>query len=373
MGCGQSSVAQDEKPKSKQPKAEAKSNTPSTPQVVDSIPIRSSEFETADYKILLLGAGECGKSTIWRQLKLLYCGGFSDDERAVMAPVVKLNVISDIKSLMSEVTRSGQSFSGELQNYFEDINSLQSTDQDLVPEAANEIKALWQDPIMKASYKESNSIGLGDYTDFFFDNVERIAQPDYLPTDEDLLKSRIRTTGISIMQFEIDNKIKTDLYDIGGQKCERAKWSKCFTGVNYLLFVVSLSDFDQYMFEDDTIKRTQDSIDLFTSTATSAIFKNKPIFLILNKKDMFEKKLKEHPDKFRETYPGFEGDITNVDACIEHVKNRFLKGLGDRDEKVAWVKAIPTCAMDANNIRSLFQTLASQVKQDFQQSAEANA
>ena len=190
----------------------------------------------------------------------------------------------------------------------------------------------------------------------------RIASNGYLPTDEDLLKSRIRTSGISSLQFKINNQIKTELVDVGGQKCERSKWQKCFQGVDYLIFVVSLSDFDQFMFEDDTMKRTQDSITLFQNTANSPVFAQKPIFLVLNKTDVFEKKLKEFPDQFKETYPDFDGDTSNVEACIEHVKSRFLRELSpDRNTTTAWVETVKTCAMDQQSVRNLFQNIAKKI------------
>lgn len=313
-----------------------------------------------DVKMLLLGSGESGKSTIWRQLKLIYCGGFPQDEREGMASVVKLNLVADIKQLVEAVQDSGQSVA-DLQSYFEDILNL-DTEEDLTVEVAHEIKALWDDPTLKTTYKKSNSIGLGDNASFFLDSAERIAKTDYIPTDEDLLKSRIRTTGISSIHFKINNKIRTQLVDVGGQKCERAKWEKCFKGVQYVIFVISLSDFDQFMFEDDTIRRTQDSIDLFKSVANSQVFANKPIFIVFNKKDLFERKLKEYPSEFKETYPDFKGDINNVEQCIEHVKERFLSQLlPDRNKETAWVESIPLCAMDTNSVRNLFQTISKKI------------
>lgn len=352
-------------PKQQQQQHQSKkpeSATPTTRQSTE-IPITPDENEDddPDVKMLLLGSGECGKSTIWRQLKLLYCGGFQKEEREDMTQVVRLNLISDIKQLVEVVQSSGQSVADDLQSYVEDITELE-TEEDLTKDAAREIKAVWDDPALKTTYQQNNSIGLGDNASFFLDSSERIAEQDYLPTNEDLLKSRIRTTGISSIHFKIDNKVRTLLVDVGGQKCERAKWTKCFQGVQYVLFVVSLSDFDQFMFEDDTVPRTKDSLELFQNVANSPVFATKPIFLILNKKDVFEHKIKDHPNQFRETYPDFSGDTSNVDQCINHVKQCFLnKLLPDRNKDVAWVESITTCAMDDNSIRKLFQDISRKI------------
>jgi hypothetical protein len=127
------------------------------------------------------------------------------------------------------------------------------------------------------------------------------------------------------------------------------------------MFVVSLSDFDQCMFEDEAISRTKDSMDLFGSIANSPIFAEKPIFLVLNKVDIFKKKLGVSPDKFKNAYPGFGGDTGNVDQCVEHVKKSFCEKLDSGRPDSAWVGVIPVCAMDKDSIRALFQKIGKKV------------
>ena len=322
--------------------------------------IKPATFDQYDVKILTLGAGECGKSTIWRQLKMIYCGGFNQEERESMKLVIKINLISDIKSLIDAMSRNGHSVGADLQNQVDLVMSLQLSEEELLPEVGDAILELWRDPMIQRTYQQANSIGLGDHAAFFLDSVQRIAAKNYVPTDEDILKSRIRTVGITQLDFQINDK-KTELIDVGGQKSERARWQKCFTGVHYLLFVVSLSDFDQCMFEDENVSRTKDSIDLFGSIANSEIFKNKPIFLVLNKLDLFEKKLQESPDKFRHAYEGFEGDVTNVHECIEHVKRSFMAKLDPNRAPEGWVEALSACAMEEKSIRELFQKVGKKV------------
>jgi hypothetical protein len=53
-----------------------------------------------------LNAGEWGKPTIWRQLKLAYCAGFDQEEPKSMKPGIA--VISDIKRLIGALKRSGK-------------------------------------------------------------------------------------------------------------------------------------------------------------------------------------------------------------------------------------------------------------------------
>jgi hypothetical protein len=46
---------------------------------------------------------------------------------------------------------------------------------------------------------------------------------DYLPSEQDVLRSRVRTTGIVETEFEIDGNLFR-MFDVGGQRNERKKW-----------------------------------------------------------------------------------------------------------------------------------------------------
>lgn len=41
----------------------------------------------------------------------------------------------------------------------------------------------------------------------FFANVERISQPSYIPTVEDIIQTRIKTTGVHEISFNINKTV----------------------------------------------------------------------------------------------------------------------------------------------------------------------
>lgn len=43
------------------------------------------------------------------------------------------------------------------------------------------------------------------------------------------------------------------IIDVGGQRSQRKKWIHCFEGVNCLIYVASLSEYDQMLFEDASV------------------------------------------------------------------------------------------------------------------------
>lgn len=86
----------------------------------------------------------------------------------------------------------------------------------------------------------------------YFDSVERMAQPDYLPTDQDVLRSRVKTTGITETHFQI-GELHYKLFDVGGQRSERKKWIHCFENVTAIIFLVAISEYDQLLYEDQNV------------------------------------------------------------------------------------------------------------------------
>ena len=60
--------------------------------------------------------------------------------------------------------------------------------------------------------------------------MDVIKQDGYIATVEDLLRSRVRTSGIVEEVYTIDEVVFV-MYDVGGQRNERKKWIHCFDSV----------------------------------------------------------------------------------------------------------------------------------------------
>ncbi|EYC22780.1 hypothetical protein Y032_0016g2942 [Ancylostoma ceylanicum] len=58
------------------------------------------ERAAREVKLLLLGAGESGKSTIVKQMKIIHETGYSDEERKQYRPVVFSNTIQSMVALL---------------------------------------------------------------------------------------------------------------------------------------------------------------------------------------------------------------------------------------------------------------------------------
>lgn len=79
---------------------------------------------------------------------------------------------------------------------------------------------------------------------------------------------RSKTTGISETRFEIGDAIFR-LFDVGGQRSERRKWTACFEGVTSIIFLASLSDYNSCIIEDHESNGMQEALVLFESIVNS--------------------------------------------------------------------------------------------------------
>ena len=65
-----------------------------------------------------------------------------------------------------------------------------------------------------------------DSARFFFDQIDRLSAPGYVPTERDALTVRQRTSGIVELEFTfMEHNYR--LIDVGGQRSERKKWIHC--------------------------------------------------------------------------------------------------------------------------------------------------
>lgn len=126
---------------------------------------------------------------------------------------------------------------------------------DVLPrDIGDAIRALWRDSGIKEAVRRSREFQLNDSAVYYFNSIDRMGGPNYLPTDQDILRSRVKTTGITETTFKV-GELTYKLFDVGGQRSERKKWIHCFENVTALVFLVSLSEYDQMLYEDESVVR----------------------------------------------------------------------------------------------------------------------
>uniref|UniRef100_A0A914GXT5 Uncharacterized protein n=1 Tax=Globodera rostochiensis TaxID=31243 RepID=A0A914GXT5_GLORO len=307
-------------------------------------------------KILILGSADSGKSTIVKQMRILHTNGFSETELINYRYMLYTNYIGSLHYIARGIAllhipvppnerdlvdRFAYSFS----------KFLDLDDDNMIKLIHNFIT---YNSVTKACQRLTEFY-VPDNTNYLFAESKRILVTDYRPSAVDVIYARASTTGVHEIMFGF-RRFSIRLIDVGGQKTERRKWIHCFDNVSAILYVVSLSCYDQFMEEDPSINRMNDSIELFRAMFFNQFLIRSSFILFFNKKDLFEKKLRHVPlHKFYPTFEDRTKNITDDDQyaeALEFMKKLFMDV--NKPEKNRHIYAHVTNATDTMNIEFVF-------------------
>lgn len=233
----------------------------------------------------------------------------------------------------------------EIRDFLENLSPQATIDT----KVADAIEQLWGDKGIQATYDHRNLFQFPDSGKYFFDRLKEIAKEDYLPTEQDVLRSRVRTTGIVEQTFEIEGNT-FQMYDVGGQLNERKKWIHCFENVTCVIFVAAISEYDQVLYEDETTNRMIEALNLFEEICNSRWFTETNTILFLNKRDLLLEKISKVP--LSVCFEDYDGE--GYEEACEFLEYEFLSRNHSPDKEVY---AHVTCATDTENVSHVFESV----------------
>ncbi|GAB6031049.1 hypothetical protein CHUAL_007863 [Chamberlinius hualienensis] len=308
-------------------------------------------------KILLLGSGESGKSTLVKQMKIIHNDGFSSNELRSFRPTVLDNLVSSMKYVLNGMGLLRINL--ELPKnkiHAQTILSCHCCFDSyylMLPSISSALKGLWNDKGVRLAVARGYEYELNDSAIYLFENMERICSEKFIPSSTDVLRARVRTNGIIETHFKISDFIFR-MFDVGGQRSERRKWIYCFDDATALLFVVALSSYDITLAEDSNINRLQDSLDLFGQICNNRFFLNTSLILFLNKLDLFREKILYSGRHLRCYFPDYKGPDYDVDSAALYVQHKFQE-LNHHPTKVIYPHF--TTATDTSNVQVVCQVV----------------
>ncbi|PRP86204.1 guanine nucleotide-binding protein G(i) subunit alpha-2 [Planoprotostelium fungivorum] len=282
-----------------------------------------------EVRLLLLGAGESGKSTIAKQMKIIHLNGFNESEKASYVETIHYNIYNAMKQMIG-ATHSLKAAERIMTDHTYFTNLLS-------PKQAREIARLWEDPSIRAVYKRSSEYQLTDSTEYYMNDLTRVTATDYLPTEQDILRSRVKTTGIIETTFYLEK-----MY---------FRWMHCFSEVTAVIFCVALSEYDLKLSEDETVNRMHESLKLFKDVCNSKWFFNTAMILFLNKKDLFQQKIEKCD--LNMCFPDYTGGC-NYDNAVKFISEKFVQQ-NENPKKLIYCHQ--TCATDTKNIETIFNAV----------------
>ncbi|ETO13745.1 GTP-binding alpha subunit [Reticulomyxa filosa] len=317
---------------------------------------RDKLLETKVHKLLLLGTGGSGKTTFFKQLKAIHGEGHSQREKESFRKQIYGQVIESMQILirqcelvakgspeeiedddraenLQKVIQNEELSEYKISDEFEEstkyLKALPNGSAQIDEQLAKHIGKLWAEckPIRKM-FEHRNMICVPDSSSYFFDEIDKIALSDYLPDASDILLVRYRTTGMQEREFCINEAI-FKILDVGGQRNERKKWIFFFEGVTAILFVISLTCYDEIPFEDvsdlgvdvSSSNSMLESIKVFENTLQLQCFQETTFILFFNKADLLAEKIKHVPITC--AFPGYKGP-QEFKPAVEYIRNYFL-------------------------------------------------
>ncbi|CAL8072633.1 unnamed protein product [Calicophoron daubneyi] len=285
---------------------------------------RNSQVKNV-HRIILIGTGESGKSTFVKQMKLLssYNQTFPDKYKERFTPEIQRNLVQSLASILTYMEQEKIRFTGDTQV----LNKAKSriyeikTEIDRVPDSITRYagspdpqkrkefydtcSVLWNDVAVKETQTKGNEFQLIDCAQYFLDKIDEVRDPNYKPSDDDVLQSRTKTLGIHTESI-IFNNVHFELVDVGGQREQRAKWIEAMSdGVTAVIFLTDVSAYDMMLAEDHTVNRLRESINLLGQVWTKSPLRDKSIILFLNKQDKLEKKVREGRTQLETYFPEY--------------------------------------------------------------------
>jgi len=313
------------------------------------------EAKSPKQKLLLLGTGDAGKSTFCKQMVVIHSGGFKKEEVTRFAEILRDNCLLAMQTLIMAANEWDLKFDKDQEPM---VNAILNAQTDLNTEMANYIGVLEQTNTIKEVMKRANELqipGGGAGAAYFFEHCKRFSSPEFQPTTEDIIRAKMRTTGISEVQFKVSGT-EFVMVDVGGQRSERRKWLHCFGDVTAVIFLVAMNEYDMVLEEDNKTNRMEESLKLFQKLTGSQWFDNVSFILFLNKSDLFAERIKTSP--LRDTFVDYEDfvksnpslkDASDEDRGYEYIKSQYVNNFSG-------VRLYPfkTCAIDKDSCNKVF-------------------
>ncbi|KAL9229576.1 hypothetical protein vseg_005027 [Gypsophila vaccaria] len=310
-------------------------------------------------KLLLVGYNGAGTSTLFKQARIIYeASPFAEDERETLKLMIQGNVYGYLGVLLEgrerfedECGKPSDQQDGSVDGKnditiysicprlreFSDwlLKTMASGNLEAIfPAATREyaplVEELWNTAAIQATYCRMSELEmLPSVASYFLQRAVDVLQPDYEPSNQDILYAEGLTSsnGLACTEFSFpqsadDNIESSDqhaslpryqLIRIQARGfADNCKWLEMLEDVRLVIFSVALCDYDQFSYNDDgvPVNKMLLSKKLFESLVTHPTFEQMDFLLILNKFDVFEEKIERVPLTECEWFEDFQPVIS---------------------------------------------------------------
>ena len=257
---------------------------------------------------------------------------FKTDEKEDAKLIIHSNIINSMNSLISGAISEKLLLLSENFNNAQEFTRFYQSYTDQEPEVVTEtlilsIHQLWQDPAIQLVHrKHSGKYTIQDTIQYFIEKLDEIFNKNYIPTTQDMLNLRAPTKTITSTKLSF-SKHTIIVYDVAGQRTFRNKWVEYFeSDISAIIYITALSSYDQKLIEDESVNRIEDSIELLNDICNHPMLIRLPVILLLNKCDVFQKKIEYSP--ISDHFPEFQV-YQNLSNAKDFFKKKFELVIND--------------------------------------------
>jgi len=273
--------------------------------------------------VFTVGISGSGKSTFAKQLKII-TDTLTPEEINNYKVILLKNIIIGIQELIKYSEKLEFVIAPENRKHSRFFKELLVWETEWTSKIGERVQILWEDPAIQSTWNEIPNYQFQvPNLDFLLENVHRYVLPHFVPTNEDILCARFRTTGTQLTKF-VRQKYQWEIIDIGGQRPERLKWRDIIkSGVDCVIYFSALDEYNMLSVEEKNKTKMQLSLEVFEEVVKD--LKNICLILFLNKVDLFTKKINQEKSfsEFQNIFPEYRGgqDLPNA---IDYIKDLFL-------------------------------------------------
>ncbi|CAM9348034.1 unnamed protein product [Chrysoparadoxa australica] len=347
---------------------------------------REAESAKNVFKVLTLGPGESGKSTLMKQLEFIYLGTESMSKaklETIYPQALNRNAMESMAKLLSVMEERGlhcadpslEPLRAVVMGYTESqqLPEEEAKHLGLLPgrntprmtrEQGKAVAALWKDETVREVYKDRSTFWMLDGAEYYFENCERFLEfsKTNFPTEEDILQARVRTTGAYSADFK-EGPYTFSVWDVGGQRSERKKWMGMLDDCKAVIFVISLKGYAQVLYEDSDVLRMQEALTLFKTLNDNPQFDTIPFFVYFNKKDLFLEEIKQ--TSLKKCFPEYDGPDGEAEPALEYIQKIFLDTLKNSRRSEKQFRPCTMCIQERSQVQVYFQQTRDLIMQHY--------
>jgi hypothetical protein len=147
-----------------------------------------------------------------------------------------------------------------------------------------------------------------------------------------------------VTKFHYSKLVNVKFLNLGGSRNERSKWKKGYEDVDAFIFVIALSQYNEFKPDDDFNKMIESLEEL--ENIQNSLLSNFPWFLIFNKQDIFHKELSK--ESISICFPDCPNSLKQLIDPI------FKKSLKIKESKTSIEEIINISELSEDELRCIF-------------------